>query len=57
MFASGVLRVRRAVTREDGQAMAEYGIIMALIAAVVISVLVVFGGQVTNLFNSVVSAF
>lgn len=42
--------------REDGQAMAEYGIILALIAAVVIAVLVTLGHQVLNALNTVVSA-
>jgi len=55
MFRSAV--VWRALGPEDGQAMAEYGIILALIAAVVIVTLVAFGGAVTNLFNTVVSAF
>lgn len=42
--------------REDGQAMAEYGIILALIAAVVIAVLVTLGKDVLDALNTVVSA-
>ena len=42
--------------REDGQAMAEYGIILALIAAVVIALLVTLGGQIKNALQSVVNA-
>jgi len=42
--------------REDGQAMAEYGIILALIAAVVIATLVLLGGQILNALKSVTSA-
>ena len=46
----------RVVRREDGQAMAEYGIILALVAVVVISTLVMFGGQVASLFNTITGA-
>lgn len=42
--------------REDGQAMAEYGIILALIAAVVIATLVLLGGQILNALKSVTNA-
>lgn len=34
------------LAREEGQAMAEYGIILALIAAVVIGLLVTLGGDI-----------
>ena len=34
--------------REDGQAMAEYGIILALIAAVVIGLLVILGTDIKD---------
>ena len=55
-MVSRVAKAWRVAGREDGQAMAEYGIIMALVAAVVISALVVFGGQVASLFNTVTGA-
>ena len=42
--------------REEGQAMAEYGIILALIAAVVIALLVTLGGQIKNALQTVVNA-
>jgi pilus assembly protein Flp/PilA len=42
--------------REEGQAMAEYGIILALIAAVCILLLVTLGGQIKNALQSVVNA-
>jgi len=44
------------LNREDGQAMAEYGIILALVAAVVIGVLITLGGDINSALNSVVSA-
>jgi len=40
-------------TRRDGQAMVEYALILALIAAVVIAVLLVLGGQISNIFNNI----
>jgi len=40
--------------RQEGQAMAEYGIILALIAAVVIAVLATLGTKILNAFNTIV---
>jgi len=51
-----VARVFLALEREEGQAMAEYGIILALIAAVVIVLLVTLGGKIQNALQSVVNA-
>ncbi len=42
--------------REEGQAMAEYGIILALIAVAVIVVLFTLGGQTKSTLQSVVNA-
>jgi pilus assembly protein Flp/PilA len=39
--------------REEGQAMAEYGIILALIAAVVIATLVTLGSKIEAAFTSI----
>jgi pilus assembly protein Flp/PilA len=41
--------------REDGQAMAEYGIILALIAAVVIALLVTLGGDIKTALQTLVN--
>lgn len=40
--------------RQEGQAMAEYGIILALIAAVVIAVLATLGTSILDAFNKIV---
>jgi pilus assembly protein Flp/PilA len=57
MFASFLFNwVKENMKREDGQAMAEYGIILALIAAIVIGVLVILGTKVLNALNTVVNA-
>jgi pilus assembly protein Flp/PilA len=42
--------------REEGQAMAEYGIILALIAAVVITLLVTLGSNIKAALQTVVNA-
>lgn len=42
-----------ALQEERGQGLAEYALILALVAIVVIIVLAVFGGQVSNFFSRV----
>ena len=42
------------VRREDGQAMAEYGLILALIAVVVALVMVTLGSQISSTIQSVI---
>jgi pilus assembly protein Flp/PilA len=44
------------VKREDGQTMAEYGLILALIAIVVAVVLVTLGGKISDTLTSVANA-
>ncbi len=38
--------------QEDGQAMVEYALIIALVAIVVIGVLLIFGKDISNVFNN-----
>lgn len=47
--------VKGNVRRQEGQAMAEYGIILALIAAVVIGLLVTLGSDIKTALNTLVS--
>ena len=42
--------------RNEGQAMAEYGIILALIAAVVVGLLFILGGKIQSALQTVVNA-
>lgn len=56
MYAFLYQWVKDNIRREEGQAMAEYGIILALIAAIVIATLAILGGKVLNALNTVVSA-
>ena len=43
------------IKRQEGQAMAEYGIILALIAAVVIALLVTLGADIKAALNTLVT--
>lgn len=48
------LRVLAVRDREEGQAMAEYGIILALIAVVVVATVGFLGTDIKNAFQAVV---
>ncbi|HEY1523706.1 MAG TPA: Flp family type IVb pilin [Solirubrobacteraceae bacterium] len=43
--------------REEGQTMAEYALILALIAVVTAAVIVTLGGQISSVFSSVTGQF
>jgi pilus assembly protein Flp/PilA len=43
------------LSREEGQTMTEYGVLLALIAIVVIAALLVLGPKIVNLFNTVIT--
>ncbi|MDD3024277.1 MAG: Flp family type IVb pilin [Syntrophomonadaceae bacterium] len=45
--------IKRLACEEDGQGMAEYGLILAGIAVVVIIAITALGGRLTGLFNSI----
>jgi pilus assembly protein Flp/PilA len=49
------LWARVLVTGEEGQAMVEYGLILALISVVAIGALALIGTNVNEVFNSVVT--
>ena len=56
MLASFLFQwVKDNIKRQEGQAMAEYGIILALIAAVVIVLLVTLGGDIKTALQTLVS--
>ena len=48
--------VRIQLRREEGQTMTEYGILLALIAVAVITVLTLLGGKIANVFTSVTNS-
>jgi len=55
MLDFAVQWVKDNIKREEGQAMAEYGIILALIAVVVAVVMLTLGQQITSTINSVIN--
>jgi len=46
-------RLIQALTRDEGQGMVEYALILVLIAVVVIVVLIILGNQVQNVFCNI----
>jgi pilus assembly protein Flp/PilA len=54
-FLSAAEYVKARLTPEDGATAVEYGLIVALIAAVIITVVLVLGKQVYNAFCTVVT--
>ena len=48
--------IKNNLKREDGQAMAEYGLILALIAVVVAVVMLTLGTQITSTVQGVIDA-
>jgi len=60
LIARTCLELRRLISvdleREEGQTLAEYGLILALIALVVIGAVVIFGGQVNQMFQEIGSS-
>lgn len=51
------LRVLDVRDREEGQAMAEYGIILALIAVICVASVGFLGGRVLNAFDTIRASF
>ena len=51
-----ILAARKFYNDEDGAALAEYGILVAFIAVVCITVITIFGRQISDKFQSVSTA-
>jgi pilus assembly protein Flp/PilA len=47
--------IKRLWTGQEGQGMAEYGLILALVAVVVIAALTTLGGSIKDNFNKVIT--
>ncbi len=57
MYALQMLFPGRFVADEEGQTMAEYGLILALISVVSVVIMTTLGGQITTTFTSISGAF
>ena len=44
----------RRLSRQEGQGMVEYALILVLVSIVVIVVLITMGGQIANVFSNIV---
>ncbi|HVB76847.1 MAG TPA: Flp family type IVb pilin [Candidatus Nitrosotalea sp.] len=49
-------RLRSLLSRQEGQGMVEYALILVLVSIVVIVILLTMGGQIKNVFTNVVAA-
>lgn len=53
---SPYLRVRGLLSRQEGQGMVEYALILVLVSVVVIVILLTMGTQIKNVFSNIVTA-
>ena len=51
-----IWKLRGLLTRQEGQGMVEYALILVLVSIVVIVILLTMGGQIKNVFSNVVTA-
>ena len=51
-----IFNLRRELTKQEGQGMVEYALILVLVSIVVIVILLTLGGRIGNVFSNVVSA-
>src|SRR5258708_26917904 len=49
-------KIRSLTTRQEGQGMVEYALILVLVSIVVIVILLTMGNQIKNVFSTVVAA-
>jgi len=52
-----ILWIRNCLAREEGQDLAEYALLFALIAIVAAGAVGLLGGNVTTVFNNIAAAF
>lgn len=50
------MKLRSLFSRQEGQGMVEYALILVLVSIVVIVILLTMGGQIKNVFSNVVTA-
>ena len=52
-YSRAVARINSLRSEEDGATAVEYGLIVALIAAVIVGVVAILGGQIADAFTTV----
>ena len=52
-----ILWIRNCLVREEGQDLAEYALLFALIALVAVSAVTLLGGNVSTVFNNIAASF
>ena len=57
LINEGLLRLMAWVEEQKGQTMAEYGLILALVAVVVITAVTLLGNNITTFFTSLAGHF
>jgi pilus assembly protein Flp/PilA len=57
LINEGLLRLMTWVREEKGQTMAEYGLILALVAVVVITAITLLGNNITTFFTDLAGNF
>jgi pilus assembly protein Flp/PilA len=57
MLKSFVARIKQFVRREEGAALAEYGLLLALIAVVCILAITVLGQEISSVFSNIAGKF
>ena len=57
LINEGLLRLMTWVREERGQTMAEYGLILALVAVVVITAITLLGNNITTFFTDLAGNF
>jgi Flp pilus assembly pilin Flp len=53
VFNTAIVRLRLALSREDGQTMAEYAVILAVITVIVIAAIMTLSGEIGNALDKV----
>ena len=55
VLSSLIWKLRSALSRQEGQGMVEYALILVLVSIVVILILTTLGGTIKNVFSDIVA--
>lgn len=56
MMLSLYVKMKNLMNREEGQGMVEYGLVVGLVALAVVGAVILLGGQLETLFDSITGA-